>query len=135
MTAKAYRRDKRRTRRRSYRRDDISRAVDAVVKSRNRHSENTPKTPRRARPVAVALAKQSPIPAAREPVRFDPLHSEIERIADFARLLNFVRQEAAQILDDSYCEDHLTRCIDRLNQEYELPQQEQYASRPIKSVH
>lgn len=135
MTAKTYRRGKRRTRRQSYRREDISRIVDSVLKSRQQISGRTPKTSRRARPSIVAFPEQSPSSASREPALFDPHQPEAERIVDFARLLGFVRQEAALILDDGYCEDLLTRCIDRLNQKYQLAQWEPFGSGPNKSVH
>ena len=77
----------------------------------------------------------SSVAAGLEPAQFEPLHPGIERILDFAKLLVFVRQEAALILDDDYCEDLLTLCIDQVSRQYELSQEGHYGPGPNKLVH
>ncbi len=135
MTAKGYRRDRRRTRRRSYRRDEISRIVEDVLKSRRNISAQTGGHSHTPRSGFIDAAESSSGSVAPEPARFEPLHPGIERVLDFAKLLNFVRQEAALILDDEYCQDLLTLCIDRITRQYELWPEEQSGPEPNKLVH
>lgn len=135
MTAKGYRRDKRRTRRRSYRRDEISRVVEGVLKSRRHTSGQTGDHSGKPRSALIDAAEPPSGALAPEAVCFEPLHPGIERILDFAKLLDFVRQEAALILDDEYCQDLLTLCIDRIARQYELSPEEQHGPAPNKLVH
>ena len=135
ITGKGYRREKRRTRRRSYRREEISRIVEGVLKTRRQDFGQDGAHSQEVCSASIDEAEPTSVSVGLEPVRIEPLHPSLERILDFAKLLEFVRQEAALILDDDYCEDLLALCIDQVSRQYELSREGHYGPGPNKLLH